>query len=276
MNRLYKVAGISKQSFHQYCKRKQQFEEKLLLLVAVVDDYREDHPAVGLRKLYHTLQPDFLGRDKFIEIFSYLGYKVKHRPNFRKTTYAGKHFYPNLIKGMSICRPNQVWQSDITYFQVGNRFYYITFIIDVYTREIVGFHVSKHLRASANVKALKMAIKRYGAPEIHHSDRGVQYASKAYTDILKAHNVRISMSIEAWENAYAERINRTIKEEYLQYRNIEDFSGLEKEVRKSVKLYNTERIHNNLNRTTPSEFRQKVLTLPCEKRPTVTIYSEDK
>jgi len=276
MNRLYKAADISKQAFHQHYKRKQSFEEKLLLLVVIVDKFRRKHPGMGLRKIYHILQPDFLGRDKFIEIFTYLGYKVKHRPNFRKTTYAGKHYYPNLIKGMSICKPNQVWQSDITYFQVGKRFYYLTFIMDVYSRDIVGYHVSKHLRASANVKALKMAIKRYGAPEIHHSDRGVQYASKEYTDILKAHNVRISMSIEAWENAYAERINRTIKEEYLQYRNIEDFSGLEKEVRKSVKLYNTERIHNNLNRTTPSEFRQKVLTLPCEKRPTVTIYSEDK
>jgi len=198
MNALYKVLNMSKQAVYQRIKRQKIFEEKLLLLLIIVGKFRKKHPGMGLRKIYDKLQPDFLGRDKFIEIFRELGYSVKRKRNFKRTTFAGKFSYPNLIKGMKICKPNMVWQSDITYYRVNNTFYYITFIIDVYTREIVGYHVSKHLRASANVKALKMALKRYGAPKIHHSDRGVQYGSKEYTELLKAHNVRISMSIEAW------------------------------------------------------------------------------
>lgn len=276
MSQLFKAAGISKQAFHQYRKRKRTLEERLLLLLVIVEKTRKDHPGMGLRKMYDMIQPDFIGRDRFIAFFSALGYKVKFRINYRRTTYRGKHTYPNRIKGMEIRKPNKVWQSDITYFQVGDRFYYLTFIIDVYTREIVGYHVSKHLRASANVKALKMAIKRYGAPEIHHSDRGTQYTSHEYIALLQSHNISISMSIEAWENAYAERINRTIKEEYLFYRKIKSFSQLQKEVRKSVRLYNTGRIHNHLNKTTPAAFRQKVLTLHMDKRPVVAIYSDEE
>ncbi|PIE77331.1 MAG: integrase, partial [Candidatus Delongbacteria bacterium] len=164
-----------------------------------------------------------------------LGFRVKHKKNYRRTTYSSKSNYPNLIKGLEVASPNVIWQSDITYIEVNNTFYYAVFIIDVYTKEIVGYKVSDHMRATANVEALKSAIKKFGVPQIHHSDRGSQYVYKPYIELLKSHETKISMSLIAQENAYAERINKTIKEEYLAGWAIDSFEHLKKCVKKAVK-----------------------------------------
>ncbi len=153
-------------------------------------------------------------------------------------------------------------------------FYYAVFIIDVYTKEIVGYCVSDHMRATANMKALQDAITDYGSPKIHHSDRGGQYIYKDYIKLLKQHNSQISMGLIAQENAFAERINRTIKEEYLEHWDINDFSELKERTDQAVKHYNKQRLHNNIDRNTPQYFRKYVLSLPEQDRPKVTIYTE--
>lgn len=217
MNKLYTAVGISKQAVHQYDARQKVFDKKVIQLILEAEELREDHPGCGVEKMYYTLQPNFIGRDRFIELMMELGYRLKRKKNYRRTTIASKVYHPNLIKGMIIDRPSMVWQSDITYIPIGNKHYYAVFIIDVYTKKIVGYQVSDHMRANANVQALKMALKENDAPEIHHSDRGSQYTYKGYIELLKKNGVKLSMALSAQDNAYAERINRTIKEEYLDY-----------------------------------------------------------
>lgn len=274
LNCLYKMIGTTKQSVSRHIKMKEAFEEKLLTLVNEVEDLRSSHPGCGIEKMYETLKPDFIGRDQFVDIFMSLGFRVRRKKNYIKTTRSTVHEYSNLIEGMVINSPNQVWQSDITYYKVDNRYYYVVFIIDVYTRVIVGYNVSNSLRAESNVKALKMALNKYGAPLVHHSDRGSQYGYKKYIKLLNKHNTYISMGDIAQDNAYAERINRTIKEEYLDHWEINTFNRLKSCITKAVQHYNHNRKHKGIMKKSPLQFYREVLNLQLPNRPMATIYAE--
>ncbi len=274
MNSLYRELEISKQAVFNHFTRELAFEQKVEILIKEAEVLRKAHPRCGLEKMYYTLNPDFIGRDRFIDLFMSLGFRVKNKKNYRRTTYSSNFYYPNLIKGLEVTSPNVIWQSDITYIEVNNTFYYAVFIIDVYTKEIVGYRISDHMRATANVEALKSAIKKFGAPKIHHSDRGSQYVYKPYIELLKSHNTKISMSLIAQENAYAERINKTIKEEYLAGWDVSSFGQLKECVKKAVEHYNMKRIHNNIGRERPFEFRKKILSFPKQDRPKVIIYTD--
>jgi len=278
MSKIYNIAGVSKQSVHQYNKRQVIFEDRLYKLMVEADLLRSEHPGCGLEKMYYTLDPDWLGRDKFIEIFMEFGYRVKKNKNYIRTTISAHFKYPNLIQGMQLIRKNQLWQTDITYYKVGSKYYYLVFIVDVYTRRLLGYSVSNNMRAEANIKALRMAIKNCGGSIqglIHHSDRGSQYIDKEYTKILNRKGVHISMGEKAQDNAYAERINGIIKNEYLSYWGIKTFNQLKKKVKKAVENYNMKRIHWALpNKNTPIEFEKKLLTLYSQKRPMMIIYAE--
>ena len=276
LNQLYQSVGLTKQGAHQYARRQDCFDQKLQDLITEADELREEHPGCGVRKLYHTLKPTFIGRDRFEEAFMDLGYRLKRQKNYRRTTYASSVYYPNLIKGMVVCAPSSIWQSDITYIRVGEYFYYAVFIIDVYTKKIVGYQVSNHMRATANLEALKMALKNHKAPEIHHSDRGGQYIYKEYIQLLKDNKTQISMSISAQDNAYAERINRTIKEEYLEHWKPKSYLQLKNDVRRAVNNYNYNRIHNNLNKTNPVEFEKNWNTLLNFNKPRIEMFNNEK
>ena len=275
MNQFYETIGISKQAVHQYDRRQQLFDQRLMELMSEADDIRRDHPGCGVEKMYNTLKPDFIGRDRFVETFMQLGYRLKRKKNYKLTTIAGKIYYPNKIKGLEISAPSIVWQSDITYYRVGENFYYAVFIIDVYTKKIVGYEVSDHMRGTANLKALRMALKDNKSPKIHHSDRGSQYTYRSYTDLLQSQTTTISMALSAQDNAYAERINRTIKEEYLDHWKPKTFSQLKRQVKKAVDNYNTKRSHNHLEKRNPQEFINYWSTLTPEKRPVITIFNNE-
>jgi len=240
------------------------------------DDIRLKHPGCGVEKLYYSINPDFIGRDKFIDIMMQNGYRLSKKINYKRTTYGSRVNFPNLIEGISLNGPSQVWQSDITYIDVNNKFYYAVFIIDVYTKKIVGYSLSDHMKASANVKALKMALSKHKTPIVHHSDRGSQYTSNEYLNLLRDNNIEISMGLMATDNAYAERLNRTIKEEYLEHWNIKTYEVLKSQMKKAVKNYNNERLHNSINRKTPSFFEKEVFSLPLEERPIMVIYDNNE
>jgi hypothetical protein len=280
LNELYRTIGVSKQSVQQARKRQDAFDRELAELVVLADQLKEEHPGCGVEKMYYTLKPQTMGRDKFCEVFLGLGYGVKRIRNCHRTTFSGDFYYPNLIEGMAVNRPFQVIQSDITYFRLGEEHYYLLFIIDVYTRLIVGYAVSNHLRAEANVKALKMALlamKYQPWGLIHHSDKGSQYSSNVYTKLLENSHIHISMGEVAWENPYAERINGIIKNEYLKRWVIRDFKGLKTKVKKAVNHYNEKRLHRSLNMMySPMKFYQKLLDLTAQERPTVNIYTEGR
>ena len=273
MNQLYKVIGISKQAVYQYATRQNIFEKQLMRLVLEAEDLRKEHPGCGVEKLYSTLKPDFIGRDRFIEVMMELGYRIRKTKNYKRTTIAGAKYYPNLIKGLKIDRPNQLWQSDITYLPLNGKHYYTVFIIDVYTKKIVGYNVSDNMRATANLKALKMALKNNKAPEIHHSDRGSQYTYKEYINLLMSHNTQLSMSYSGLDNAYAERVNRTIKEEYLQYWSPKTFKQLQQCIKKAIDNYNQVRIHKNLPKMSPNNFEKYWYNLEPKNRPIITIFN---
>lgn len=277
MNAVYQIGGVSKQAVHKHNHRQQSWEELVAELQVQVDEIRAIHPGCGLEKLYDALKPSWLGRDKFIAAFMNLGYRVRHQRSYVKTTVPTQLRYPNLIEGLLVRDKNRVWQTDITYYEIGGRFYYLVFIIDIYTKVIRGYQASDHMRAEANLKALLMALadadEVYGL--IHHSDRGSQFVDKDYCEMLNRKGIHISMGMIAQENAYAERINGTIKNEYLKHKTIGSLSALRKELRKAVNHYNEERIHRHLpGKQSPRQFEIQLLDLSTQNRPKVIIYTE--
>ncbi len=275
MNQFYDVIGISRQAVHQYANRQRLFNMKVEQLMLEADEVRKSHPGCGVEKMYYILRPDFIGRDRFVQTFMDLGYRLKRHKNYKRTTIASKLFYPNLIKGLKVTGPSDLWQSDITYLRVQDRYYYAVFIIDVYTRKIVGYQVSDHMRATANVKALQMALKTHQAPKIHHSDRGSQYTYGVYTEILKKAGVKLSMGLIAQENAYVERFHRTLKEEYLNYWKPKTLEALKSCVKRAVENYNEKRIHNNLDKLTPVTFNGMVSEMNLRQRPVLEIFNDE-
>lgn len=277
MNALYKAIGISKQAAHQYQQRQTVVDQKTAILLQDAQELRREHPGCGVEKMYYTLRPDFLGRDRFIELFMDLGLRLAYKKNYRRTTFCGSIYYPNLIKGYSVSTPNTIWQTDITYIYVKqeDKFYYAVFIIDVYTKKIVGHKVSGHMRATANKEALLEAIKDNGCPRIHHSDRGSQYSSLEYTQLLKSNNIDISMALSAQDNAYAERVNKTIKEEYLDYWKPKNYSQLKSCVAKAVTHYNTKRKHNHLDRIAPADFETMWYKNELKTKPIFSIFDKE-
>ena len=252
-------------------ERSQQFIEKAEVL-------RSDHPEMGCRKMALILKQPGLGRDKTESLLMACGFRVIYPPNYIKTTHSVRfHKFGNLIEGLAVKGINKVVQTDITYLWVKGRFYYLVFIIDVYSRFITGYHASCSLEAQANIKALQMMIKLRGKQNmkglIHHSDRGSQYNCNKYLGILKEHGIKVSMCNEAWENAYTERINRTIKHEYLRHRNMDCLYTLKKEMDRAVKLYNQKRPHWSLpQQMAPATFENHVNNLSKMKRPKMVIY----
>jgi len=280
MSLILKIAGISKQAYWQY--KLKQLENKInaddILLKA--EAIREEHPKIGIRKLYCMLQPSYIGRDKFETILINNGFRVKYPRNYIRTTYSSKCYqYTNLIKGIELTDVNQVWNSDITYFWARDKFYYLIFIQDTYSRKIVGYQGSNNMRVEANIKALKMAFKTRCNKNlrglIHHSDMGTQYASNLYTELLNNQNCLISMCKTAYENPYAERLNGIIKNEYLKSRQINNLRDLTKELDRAVYSYNNSRPHLSLiNKLSPVTFENYILSLPAEKRPRFKLYTD--
>lgn len=271
MNYIYICLGVSKQAIHQYHKREMRMrsiENQVLLLVEKI---RKDHPTMGLRDMYHKINPPSIGRDCFEQMCKQNGLKSKKSKNYRKTTdNTGVYRFPNLIIEQKIQRINQVWQSDITYYECAGKFYYITFIQDSYSKKIIGHQVSKHLITEhtaipALMKALQERKKMNIEGVILHSDGGGQYYDKEYLKITKAHKIQNSMCEMAWENGMAERLNGVIKNNYLKHREIKIFEHLVKEVDRSVKLYNSDKPHIKLRRKTPEEFEKEYI---CDKRKT--------
>ena len=275
MNQLYKYVGISRQAIGQYCKRQDAFDNKVISLLSEAEELRKEHPGCGVEKMYFSLNPGFIGRDRFIELFMDIGFRLKKRINYTRTTYSVSSKYQNLIKGLPIDAPCIVWQSDITYYDVNNKFYYVVFIIDVYTKIIVGYKISDNMRATANVSAMQMALKSYKAPLIHHSDRGSQYIYSEYIKLLEDNKCKISMSKSSQDNAYVERINRTIKEEYLDHWKPSDFKQLKYYTKRAVNHYNDKRIHNSLDRMRPTEFNQYWEKQKKENRKIVHIFNNE-
>jgi putative transposase len=270
LNTLYAALEITKQGVWDHFRRVEVELELIQKVIGQVDERRAEHPGEGLQKMYWQLQPEGMGRDKFCRIFKELGYGIRGTKNPIRTTIAAHKVFKNVIEGRVLTGPNQIWQSDITYIKLGDRFYYLTFIIDVYTRRIVGYAVSKNLRAEANLKALEMALEPFSEEQlnglVHHSDRGSQYTDGRYLAMLRGRGIQISMGRKAQDNAFAERINGVIKNEYLIPRSLKSFRQLCYYAKRAVADYNTKRHHGALGRCSPADYEQAYRTLPEAER----------
>ncbi len=200
------------------------------------------------------------GRDKLFGLMRVYGLQIKPRRRYTQTTNS-KHWlrkWPNIIKNEQVSNRDQVWVSDITYIKTEEGNCYLNMITDAYSRKIMGYAVEDNMETESMIEALKMAlIRRQKGPieTIHHSDRGLQYCSKEYVNMATKNNIKLSMTEngDPYENALAERMNRTIKEEFGLDRRMKNKEQVKKLVQESIILYNHKRPHLALKMKTPAQ-----------------------
>lgn len=204
-----------------------------------------------------------MGRDRFEALCFENGFKISVKRAYHRTTNSlGVRRFDNLTEHIELTGINQVWASDITYYRLGETFYYLTFIMDLYSRTIVGFSVSRDLSTHATtIPALKMALLHRKVKEglIFHSDGGGQYYCKEWLELTAQFKIRNSMCETPYENAHAERINGIIKNDYLNGYGPVTFNDLQKMTSKAVMKYNSEKPHESIGNISPLNFELRLL-----------------
>ena len=217
-----------------------------------------------MRKLKISLDDEFtkanlkVGRDTLFNVLRQHDMLTLRKRYSARTTNSYHRFYKysNIIKDIEVIRPNQVWVSDITYIRTIKGFCYLALITDMHSRKIVGYDLSDSLELKGCVRALEKAI--YQAKNIkqliHHSDRGIQYCSNVYTQILKRKKIDISMTEEnhCYENALAERVNGILKDEFYLDQVFTDVAHAKRATKNAINLYNEIRLHLSLDYKTPN------------------------
>lgn len=281
---LCELFGNSKQAYYKGFSYdyKEAAEESVVL--AIVSDMRDQCPGIGTRKLQHLLAEHCgirYGRDRLFDLLKREKLLLRQRHRKPRTTWSGHVFpvYPNKIKGIIPVRANEVWVSDITYIRVDGEFLYLFLITDMYSRKIVGWELASDMESRHAVRALEQAIAQKGEsdqPTIHHSDRGSQYCCKAYVSKLTEAKIIISMTEKGdpKENAHAERINGTIKNEFL--KALKPTSQTARViVEEAIYRYNCLRPHASVGYLTPDEAHTRSGPL-CRKWKTYPWYSKKR
>ena len=221
-------------------------------------------PREGVRKLKISLKNDFdkanlkVGRDTLFNILRKQNMLITRKKPSHRTTNSFHRFYKhkNIIKDVLVNRPNQVWVSDITYIRTVKGFCYLALITDMYSRKIIGYDLSDSLELSGCTRALKKALYQANSTDnlIHHSDRGIQYCSNVYTQILKRNNIKISMTEDnhCYENAIAERVNGILKDEFYLDQTFDGVQHAKRATKSAINLYNQIRLHVSLDYKTPN------------------------
>lgn len=219
-------------------------------------------PTYGTRRMTHELRrPPYrypINRKRVQRIMRERGW-LRAVKRAKCWTTNSKHpypRYPNRVEGLRILRPDQVWVADITYIRLGNGFVYLAVLMDVFTRAIRGWNLSRNLDVRLTLDALEMGLQAH-TPEIHHSDQGIQYAMSEYVRELHNHKILMSMAAvgKPEENGYAERLMKTIKEEEVDLSDYRDFADAERQIKRFLEdVYMTKRIHSSLGYLTPAEF----------------------
>ena len=278
MKELYAMIGITKQGHYKRLKRLKNQQALQTQIFDSAARIRKEHRKMGCRKMYHEIRPCGMGRDRVEALLLAHGFRIPRKRNYHKTTYPGKRRYGNLISARSVTAANQVWVSDITYIPVGyKRNYYLTLILDVYTKNITGWSLSKTLATEETVlPALSKAIGELDLNQrkelIFHSDRGSQYGSDLMKQYYRETKVTPSMGGKAWENAHAESLNGILKREYINFNQTDiPIKQARKLISKWVYLYNNERPHGSLKNMKPKEFETYVETLEDQHKPVIQI-----
>jgi transposase InsO family protein len=274
--------GISRQGHYRQLRAEAERSDVEQRIVEMVAEQRRQMPRLGTRKLWTLIAPDLkqrgiaYGRDKLFGLLRRRGMLVESRARTVRTTNSrhGLPSYENLLRQVQPSRPHQVMVSDITYIETRQGFRYLALVMDAYSRKIIGYDLSASLSIEGSRRAVLMALKQLPLKQqttgndalgndalaqttdqqvIHHSDRGVQYCSHAYTSLLRHYNVSISMAAvgNPYENAQAERLNGILKQEFFLNTCFANDSEAHQALGQAVVLYNTKRPHTALNYLTP-------------------------
>ena len=284
--------GKTRQAYYKQTNQEIRLvlEEEIILEIIKKIRKKSKTSRWGVRKIHSLIKGDLqkhsikIGRDKLFDLLRSNSMLVKPRKRHFFTTQSHHWLrkYEYLIDNMTITSPNQLWVSDITYVYCEDGPLYLYLITDAYSQKIVGWYISSNLKAESAVNALKMALKDNsnltGKELIHHSDRGVQYCSNLYVEILKDKNIKISMTHPGspQENSIAERINGILKNEWIYDINLKNLRHARKEIRGIVKIYNEMRPHQSLNYSTPHQIHEKVLKRHSAERVIGKQYSRKK
>lgn len=280
LGKLCGLLGKSRQAFYEHLWRSDQQALQEGLVVDLVRDQRRLTPGAGGRKLLYLLSERWeqhgiqLGRDQFFALLQRNDLLIRRRRKYVATTQS-KHWlkkYPNLAANVVPQQAEELWVSDITYIAVGGRFCYLILITDAYSRKIVGYQLSESLSTAFCVKALQHALAQRQFPDrqlMHHSDRGVQYCSQAYVEVLKNNHCQISMTQngDPYENALAERVNGILKQEWSLDQTFATFEQAQKAIDHAIYHYNHSRPHASCDYLTPHQAHLKNGTLTKRWKP---------
>jgi putative transposase len=264
VTKVSRLFGYRRQNFYKRFKEQSLKQDQGAQVLAYVLRERIRMPRLGTRKLKYriALQGLHYGRDKLFDLLRSNQLLIKPLRSYTKTTYS-KHWmkkYSNLIKHSNITAPNQAWVSDITYIRTDEGYNYLSLVTDKFSRKIVGYDFSDNLKAEGTIRALQMAIDQLDSQHclIHHSDRGLQYCSHEYQQLLAQHHIKPSMTeqYDPYENALAERMNGILKTEFLLEGGFPTSRLARLAVEESIATYNQIRPHMSLNMKTPNHVHQ--------------------
>ena len=260
--------GLKRDALYKYKRRADKRLKQEQQIIEIVKKRRKSLPREGVRKLERSLDDQFnkanlkVGRDTLFNVLRKHNMLTLRKKYSSRTTNSLHRFYKykNIIKDVEVTRPNQVWASDITYIRTVKGFCYLALITDMYSRKIVGHDLSDSLELNGCVRALQKALYQAKSFKglIHHSDRGIQYCSTEYTNLLQKNNCMISMTqnSDPYENAIAERVNGILKTELISsyYKDPVEAS---QHIARCITIYNYRRRHSSLNWQVPEEVHKQ-------------------
>lgn len=266
MNRLCQTAGVSRAGYYRFLLRPQR-QEADMDLRSQIQRIALRWPAYGYRRVQAELQRQgwAVNHKRVLRRMRADNLLCVRRRKFILTTDSkhGLPIYPNLAQDMVLTSINQLWVADITYIRLAMEFVYLAVLLDAFSRSCIGWALRRSLEAALVLEALRKALRRGCPPPglVHHSDRGVQYASRDYIQVLEQHGIRISMSRRGnvYDNATAESFIKTLKYEEVyrtEYGNLEEAKASIKEFLE--KIYNEKRLHSALGYRPPREFEQSL------------------
>ena len=268
---------ICRSTYYYKPKGKLAKEKREADLQDKIEKIAYDYPYYGYRRITAALKRDgiVVNHKKVLKLMKKMGIQCRKARKFAVTTNSSHNFriYPNLAKNIEVSRPDQLWCADITYIRILTAFVYLAAIIDTFSRKIVGYAIGRTLATKLALEALKMAIRGRNTNDlIHHSDKGIQYCSYEYVDLLKAHEIKISMAAKGspYENATIESFFRTLKVEEVYLWEYETYQDVIERIPYFIEdVYNSKRLHSSLGYRPPEEFEHKFIENNSHK-----VYSE--
>ena len=248
-----------------YYKAKGESTETLAVMRKLEELYIE-RPTRGSRTMKDALEDRgfFAGRHRIRRLMRIMGLMVLYPRKRTSIPGKGHKIYPYLLRRLKVIRPRQVFAIDITYIPMAKGFVYLVAVIDWYSRKVLSHRISNTMDTDFCVEALEEAIVMYGAPEIFNSDQGSQFTSEAFTEVLKRHDVKISMDGKGrWmDNVFIERLWRSLKYEEVYLKAYESVGHARKSIDHYFRYFNAERRHQSLGRRTPDDVFYNHKPLP--------------